>query len=59
MTDDRYRALEGAARTLLAAMDRQHGSAPFSLNVNTARNELRALLAPTRRESDRADRVAA
>lgn len=43
------------ARALLDAMDRQYGSAPFSVNVRTARNALRELLPVERVESDRAD----
>jgi hypothetical protein len=49
-----YAALELAARHLLAALDRQHGGGPFSLNVTDAREALRRLVPPERDERDRA-----
>lgn len=48
--------LERCARELLDAMDRQHGSAPFSVHVQAARLQLRAMLPVQRDESDRAER---
>lgn len=49
----RPKSIQEAARELLDAMDRQHGNALFSPNVQDARAALRHLLPVTRDERDR------
>jgi hypothetical protein len=57
-TEARLAQLETAALRLLAMMDRQHGSSPFSENVKDARTNLRAFFKEVPTPRDLAERVA-
>jgi hypothetical protein len=48
----RAERIELAARELIAALDRQYGGPPLSLNSSEALAALRALLPPERDEAD-------
>lgn len=49
--------VQTAARELLDAMDRQHGTSPFSYNVEQARSGLRQIFPRTVLSLDRADKL--